>query len=133
MQYVIAYCSVLAVFVTVDLIWLGGVAKRFYRSQLAGLIADEFNIGAAAAFYLVYPLGVVAFSVMPSLPSGSAADAALLGAMLGFFAYATYDLTNLATLRNWSLRLTVVDMLWGTALTALAAAGGHLMGRYVLS
>lgn len=133
MKYVITYCSVFAIFVAVDLIWLGGVAKRFYRSQLAGLIADEFNIGAAAAFYLVYPLGVVAFAVIPSLPSGSAADAALLGAMLGFFAYATYDLTNLATLRNWPLRLTLVDMLWGTALTALAAAGGHLMGRYVLS
>jgi uncharacterized membrane protein len=133
MQHIIAYCSVLAVFVTVDLIWLGGVAKRFYRSQLAGLIADKFNVGAAAAFYLVYPLGVVAFAVMPSLLSGTAADAALLGAMLGFFAYATYDLTNLATLRNWPLRLTVVDMLWGTALTALAAAGGHLIARHMTS
>jgi uncharacterized membrane protein len=133
MKYVIPYCAVLLIFVTVDLIWLGGLAKRFYRTQLAGLMADNFNAWAAATFYLVYPLGVVAFAVMPALPSGSWTDAAAWGAMLGFFAYATYDLTNLATLRGWPLRLAIVDMLWGTTLTALVAAGGHLIARNILS
>lgn len=129
MKYIVAYGVALLIFVTLDLIWLGVVARRFYRTQLAGLIADKFNLGAAAAFYLVYPLGVVAFAVMPMLPSGAWTDAAVWGGMLGFFAYATYDLTNLATLRDWPLRLSLVDMLWGTALTAVAAACGHLIAR----
>jgi uncharacterized membrane protein len=132
MKYVVPYGVALLVFVTLDLIWLGVVAKRFYRTQLAGLIADKFNFWAAFVFYLFYPLGVVTFAVMPALSSGSWTDAAVLGAMLGFFAYATYDLTNLATLREWPMRLTGVDLLWGTVLTALAAACGQLLTRSVL-
>ena len=121
------------VFVTVDLAWLGVIARRFYRTQLAGLVADQFNVRAATAFYLVYPLGVVIFAVAPALHSGAWPHAAVWGAILGFFAYATYDLTNLATLRDWPLRLTLVDMLWGTSLTALAAVCGHLISRSLWS
>ncbi len=127
MNYVIAYVAVLLIFITVDLVWLGGVAKRFYRAQLGDLLAETFNFPAAAAFYLMYPLGVVNFVVAPAMSSGSLADTCIWGAALGFFAYATYDLTNLATLRTWPVRLAVVDMLWGSVLTALAAAGGYLI------
>lgn len=133
MKYVTAYVATLIVFVSVDLAWLGVVARRFYRVQLAGLIAERFDIQAAAVFYLVYPLGVVVFAVAPTLEAGVWPHAALWGAMLGFFAYATYDLTNLATLRDWPLRLTLVDMLWGTSLTALAAVCGHLLSRSLWS
>jgi uncharacterized membrane protein len=129
MKYIVPYGVTLLVFVTLDLIWLGAVAKRFYRAQLAGLIADKFNLWAALAFYLVYPLGVVSFAVVPAVSWGSSTDAAAWGAMLGFFAYATYDLTNLATLREWPVRLTFVDLAWGTVLTAIAAVCGQLTMR----
>ena len=131
MKYVVPYCVTLLVFVTLDLIWLGAVAKLFYRTQLAGLIAVKFNLWAALAFYLVYPLGVVLFAVVPAVSSGSSTDAAVWGALFGFFAYATYDLTNLATLRDWPVRLTVVDLAWGTVLTALAAACGQMITRSI--
>ena len=127
MRFAGPYLATFLVFVALDLLWLGAVAKRFYREQLSELIADNFNLRAAAAFYLMYPLGVVIFAVIPAL--GSTFDAALRGAMLGLFAYATYDLTNLATLRAWPLRLSLVDMLWGTVLTSVAATAGHLIAR----
>jgi uncharacterized membrane protein len=126
MKYVIAYAGTLIAFVAVDLIWLGVVAKAFYRAQLDDLLAEKYNFGAAALFYLAYPLGVVIFAVVPAFASGSWLEAAVWGAMLGLFAYGTYDLTNLATLRNWPLRLTAIDLLWGTVLTAFAAACGQL-------
>lgn len=126
MKYVAAYAATLMAFVVVDLIWLGVVAKRFYQAQLGGLLAEKYNFGAAALFYLAYPLGVVVFAVAPTLGAGSWPHAALWGATLGLFAYGTYDLTNLATLRNWPLRLTAVDMFWGTVLTGFAAAIGYL-------
>jgi uncharacterized membrane protein len=129
MKYLVAYGATLLVFVTVDLLWLGVIARGFYRAQLAGFIADKFNAWAASAFYLVYPLGIVLFVVNPTLSLGSWVDAALWGGLFGFFAYATYDLTNLATLRQWPVRLTLVDLLWGTALTALAAVCGQSITR----
>ena len=129
MKYAVPYGVTLLVFVTLDMIWLGAVAKRFYQTQFAGLIADKFNLWAALAFYLVYPIGVVLFAVVPAVSSGSSTDAAVWGALFGFFAYATYDLTNLATLRGWPLRLTIVDLAWGTVLTAIAAVCGQLIMR----
>jgi uncharacterized membrane protein len=126
MKYVAAYAATLMAFVVVDLVWLGVVAKRFYQAQLDGLLAEKYNFGAAALFYLAYPLGVLFFAVVPAFASGSWLEAAVWGGFLGLFAYGTYDLTNLATLRNWPLRLTVIDVLWGTVLTAFAAACGQL-------
>ena len=131
MKYIVPYAATLLAFVILDLIWLGVVAKGFYRNQLSGLMADKFNLSAALAFYLIYPLGIVVFAVSPVLVVGSWMDAALWGAMLGLIAYATYDLTNLATLRAWPLRLTVVDLLWGTTLSGLAAVCGLLITRSI--
>ena len=125
MRFAYQYGAAFAAFLALDLIWLGIVARSFYHRELAGLMADKFNVWAAAAFYLMYPLGIVAFAVDPSMASGSWTHAALAGAGLGCFAYATYDLTNLATLRQWPLRLTVVDIVWGTALTAAAATTAY--------
>lgn len=132
MSLAIQYCTTLALFAAIDLIWLGVLAKGFYHRELGHLLAEKFNVPAAIAFYLLYPLGVVIFAVAPSASSGTWMDAAVRGAGLGFFAYATYDLTNLATLRQWPLRLALVDMLWGTLLTAMAAAGSHLLTRAIL-
>ena len=131
MSYVIAYLISLVLFTMVDLIWLGVVAKGFYRSQLGAMMADQINIGAAVAFYLIYPVGLVAFAVAPSLHSGAWMDAAARGALLGLVAYAAYDLTNLATLRDWPLPLTLVDMLWGTTLSALTAVSTVWLARFL--
>jgi uncharacterized membrane protein len=122
MQYALPYIATLVIFAGIDLIWLGVIAKGFYRAQLGDLMAPQLNIWAAVAFYLTYAAGLVIFAIRPAMISGAWTDAALFGAMFGAVAYATYDLTNLASLRNWPVILTVVDVAWGTLLSAMAAA-----------
>ncbi len=124
MKALLTYLATLAVFVAIDIVWLGVVAKDYYRSSIGHLMGDGFNIPAAVAFYLIYVVGVMMFAVLPAAQSGEWTRAALLGAAFGFFAYATYDLTNLATLKNWPLGLVLADMAWGSFVTALAAAAG---------
>ena len=129
MKMIIPYVAALVVFVGVDLIWLGLIARSFYRNEMGALMTDNFNVWAGAAFYLLYPLGMVIFAIAPTLASGTWRDALLWGALFGFFAYATYDLTNLAVVKAWPVRLTIVDLLWGTCLTAVAAASAHVITR----
>ncbi len=124
MKAALTYLTMLAVFVAIDIVWLGVVAKDYYRSSIGHLMGDGFNIPAAIAFYLIYIAGVMLFAVLPAAQSGEWTRAALFGAAFGFFAYATYDLTNLATLKNWPLGLALADMAWGSFVTALAAAAG---------
>jgi uncharacterized membrane protein len=125
----IAYAATLTVFAVVDLIWLAVVAKGFYRAEIGHLLADKFNLPAAVVFYLLYVAGLLIFAVLPALESGRAIDALKIGALFGLFAYATYDLTNLATLKDWSLKLTLVDMAWGSFLSGLSAYAGCLIAR----
>ncbi len=125
MKVVLTYLATLAVFVAIDLVWLGVVAKDHYRAGIGHLMGDGFNIPAAIAFYLIYIAGIMMFAVLPVAQSGDWTRAALLGAAFGFFAYATYDLTNLTTLKNWPLGLALADMAWGSFITALAASAGY--------
>lgn len=120
-----SYFSTLAIFLVIDLVWLTAMVPRFYRPILGSLAAADASLLPAAIFYLLYPLGIVVFAVQPALKSGSLVTAALWGALFGFFTYATYDLTNHATLRNWSTILTIVDIAWGSILGAVSAAGGY--------
>lgn len=122
MTWLISYGSALVVFVLVDMAWLGTMSSRVYRPVIGDILAAKFNLAAASMFYLLYPVGLVIFAVNPALKAGSLAQAATLGALLGFFSYATYDLTNQATLRSWSTTLSAVDMAWGTVLGAIAAS-----------
>jgi uncharacterized membrane protein len=124
MIYVTAYLSTLVVFVLFDMAWLGTMASRLYRPTLGDIMLADVNLTAGVAFYLIYPVGLVIFAVLPALKSGSLAQAALGGALIGFFTYMTYDLTNQATLRNWTTQLTLLDVSWGTLLGAIAAAAG---------
>jgi len=124
-QYVFAYAVTAAAFLALDLIWLTRIAKWFYYQQLGGLLLDKPRIAAAVVFYAIYVVGIVIFAVAPALPEGSASTALLYGALFGFFAYATYDMTNYATLRNWSLAVSLVDTAWGTVLTGTAALAGY--------
>jgi len=130
LKYLAAYGAIAIVMLAVDIVWLGFIAKSFYRDSIGHLMADPPNLVAGGVFYLLYPVGVLLFAVAPAPWSGTLellpwSRVVLTGALFGLFCYATYDLTNLATLRDWPLRLALVDVAWGTALTAAAAAAGR--------
>jgi uncharacterized membrane protein len=123
-KYLIAYAASAIVMIAIDLVWLGFIAKSFYQQGIGHLMADSPNIPAAVAFYLLFPVGTVFFAVMPNAMSGEWSKTLIAGALFGFFCYATYDLTNLATLKNWPLSLSLLDTAWGTLVTAISAAAG---------
>lgn len=125
--YLIAYLSTALVFFGLDYIWLSRIAIGFYRSQIGEILRDRPNMTAAGLFYLFYVVGIVYFAVLPGVQKGSLSAAVLNGALLGLIAYGTYDMTNLSTLKVWSLPMSLVDMAWGAFLTATAAAAGFWM------
>ena len=127
-RYSIAYAVTAVVFLAVDYIWLSR-AIGFYRNSLGDLLAEKPNLLAATAFYSIYFVGIVVFAAMPAAKNGGWASAILLGGLLGLVAYATYDLTNLATFSRWPLVVTVVDMVWGTFITAVASLAGFVAIR----
>ncbi|MBT5570248.1 MAG: DUF2177 family protein [Alphaproteobacteria bacterium] len=128
-KYFTVYLAALVTFLIVDGVWLGVVARSFYVQQLGHLLRPAPNFGVAGMFYVLYVVGVVVFAVLPALAQQSWLTAVLLGALLGFIAYGTYDLTNLATLANWPVLVSVVDMIWGTVLTATVAFAGYSAAR----
>ena len=128
MTYGIAYVACLVVMGVLDFFWLTTMSPTVYRRDLGPLLADNPNMTVAVIFYLTYILGILIFAVRPALASGDWRTAALYGALFGFFAYATYDLTNFATLKVWTLRVTLLDMAWGTFLTGTVATAGALAG-----
>lgn len=123
-KYVAAYAGTAIVMVALDMLWLGVIAKPMYQQGIGHLMAAKPNVAVAVLFYLLYALGVVIFAVSPQHNGSSWGMTLTMAALFGFFAYATYDLTNLATLRDWPLRLSLIDMAWGTVVSAAAAAGG---------
>ncbi len=129
--YLKLYLLTIPVFFAIDLLWLGVVAKNFYQNSLSHLLSPMVNWPAALVFYFMYIVGIILFAVKPGLDAGSLAKAALWGALFGFFTYATYDLTNLATLRQWPIKVVVVDIVWGTLLCTLVASGSFLIGRWL--
>ena len=126
MIYPIQYVTAAAVFVCLDVAWLTIMVGLIYRPILGDILLDKPNVAAASVFYLLYPAGIVVFALAPAIASGRWSTALVSGALFGFFAYATYDLSNQATLRNWSTMLTVVDICWGTSVTAVSATLAYL-------
>lgn len=116
------YFLTLVIFLGIDSIWLGLVAPKFYRSQIGHLMAEKANLAVAGLFYLLFVGALVYFVVAPAVQSGEIRDVLLRGALFGLVTYATYDLTNHATLRDWPVTVTIVDMAWGTLLTAATSA-----------
>ena len=121
MTYLASYIAALITFIAADMVWLGIMASRFYKPALGDIAVAGVNLPPAIVFYIIYPIGLVIFAIAPALKSGSMTTAALYGALFGFFTYATYDLSNYATRRNWTLELTLVDMAWGTILGAVTS------------
>lgn len=130
--YSISYVTTALLFLGLDMVWLGAMAERLYKPLLGRMLEDRFHPGPAALFYAIYTVGIVAFAVIPALRSGSWHAAAGRGALLGLVAYATYDLTNQATLRDWPTLITMADMAWGTVATGIAATLGFLAVRRLL-
>jgi uncharacterized membrane protein len=125
------YCLTLATFLAIDAVWLGLIAKGMYRRELGHLLAPNVRWGAALVFYLIYIAGLLILIVMPHTGSPLLTVAAL-GALFGFVAYATYDLTNLATLTRWPLSVTLADLAWGAFVTGVTAAAGRGFARWLL-
>lgn len=116
-----SYLAALAIFIPLDMAWLAATASRFYRPALGDILLAHANMTPALVFYAAYPAGLMLFAIMPALRAGRMLGALRLGALFGLFAYGTYDLTNQATLRNWTSTLTLVDMAWGSTVSGLSA------------
>jgi uncharacterized membrane protein len=127
MKAVRIYLITVPIFFAIDLIWLGVLAKDFYQRRLGYLMRPQVNWAAAILFYLIFIVGIVIFAVKPALEVQSPVRALAYGALFGFFTYATYDLTNLATVRDWPVIVTVVDLIWGTVLCGAVAWGSYLL------
>jgi uncharacterized membrane protein len=127
--YVKLYFITLAAFLVIDLVWLGWLARDFYQRYLGDLMSPNINWAAAILFYLLFVAGLIVFVVSPGMQTGSLDRTILLGAFFGLVTYATYELTNLATLKSWPLFLTVVDLAWGVILSSLVSWISYLAGR----
>jgi uncharacterized membrane protein len=128
--YVKLYVCAFVGFLAIDMIWLTLVARGFYKKQLGFLLSDQPNWWAAISFYLLFVVGLLVFAVIPALEEGSLRKALLLGGFFGLVAYATYDLTNMATVKDWPWMVTLVDMTWGLVLAASVSGIGYLAGRW---
>ncbi|MDQ3076208.1 MAG: DUF2177 family protein [bacterium] len=121
------YLITLPVFFLFDMIWLGVVAKNFYAKQIGFLLRPNVNWTAAIVFYLLFIVGLVLFVITPALEKHSLMHALLFGALFGLITYATYDLTNLATMKDWPMLITFVDLAWGMFLSASVSAIAYII------
>lgn len=126
-QLLLAYIFTAIIFLAIDFVWLGIVAKDFYFNSLDGLLKEKPNMVIAAVFYLMYAVGIVIFAVQPALSNGQWQTALIYGALFGFFCYATYDFTNLATIKDWPVKVSVVDIVWGVFITGTSAVSGYFL------
>lgn len=125
MAHLAGYVAALVVFAVVDGAWLYFMGSQLYKPVLGDILAPDVRLAPALAFYLLFPVGLSIFAIDPAIKAGSIGTALFYGALFGLFTYATYDLTNFATLRNWTLQLTLIDIAYGAVLSAVAAAGGY--------
>jgi uncharacterized membrane protein len=130
-KLIISYLLTTVVFFAIDMVWLGFIAKNLYRKYLGSFLSETINWTAAIIFYLLFIVGIFYFAILPAVEKNSLAKAILGGALFGFFTYATYDLTNLATLKHWPLPIVFIDIAWGTILTGLVSTAGYFIVKWV--
>lgn len=128
--FLCAWGATLVVFLVIDAIWLGLIATSWYKRALGDLMLEQPKLHIAALFYVGYAFAITLLAVSPAAQSASFGQVLLLGAVLGLAAYGTYDITNMSTLKNWPMTMSLIDMVWGTFLTAVSAAGGYAAYRY---
>ena len=131
LKYVGVYLAVFLTLFLVDLLWLRVIAESWYQEGMGELLSESPNLLAAAAFYLLFPVGLMIFAVLPGAAQTSLLKVVGMGALFGFFAYATYDLTNLAVIKHWPLGLSILDMAWGSVVSGVACAAGKLSLNYI--
>jgi uncharacterized membrane protein len=130
--YLLAYVATALVFLALDVVWLGTMAKLLYRPMLGGMLRENFAVAPAMLFYALYIVGIVFFAEIPAFASGRWLTALGHGALFGLIAYATYDLTNQATLKNWPVAVTCADLAWGMVATAIAGSLGVVIARAIV-
>ena len=131
LKFLGTYCSFLIFLIAIDMTWLLVIAKKLYQSEMGDLMASEPKLVAGIAFYVLYAIGVGIFVLIPALSKQSWFDAVLYGALFGFFCYMTYDLTNLAVIRNFPTQLAFIDMAWGTFATAVASGFAYWVSNKI--
>ena len=131
MSFIKLYCISVPLFILFDLLWLGVVAKNFYRSQIGNLLRPDVNWFAAGAFYILFLAGVVAFVIKPAIEKESLQHAILFGALFGLVTYSAYDLTNLAVAKDWPLTVTIVDLLWGAILISTVSGLTYIIAQKI--
>jgi uncharacterized membrane protein len=130
-MFIKLYAIALPVFFAIDMVWLGLAAKNFYRNQIGFLMTPNINWLAAIIFYLLFIVGLVLFVITPAIDKNSWTHALLFGALFGLITYATYDLTNLATLKDWPLLVTIVDLAWGAVLAASVSTATYFIAAKI--
>ena len=130
-KFIYTYLLTVPVFFLVDMVWLGVVAKKYYAQQLGELLSKNVNWTAASVFYLSYIFGIMWFAVLPGLEDNSLKTVILNGALFGGLAYATYDLTNLATLKDWPTQLVFVDIAWGIVLSSVVGTASYYIALWI--
>lgn len=132
-KIIFTYLLTLVVFLGIDMVWLGIVAKNLYKKYLGSFLTPDVNWGAALFFYALFVIGILIFAVFPGIEKQSLVRTVVLGALFGLFTYATYDLTNFATLKGWPLTIVVIDIFWGMVLTATVALAGFYIAKWLLA
>ncbi|MBN1649910.1 MAG: DUF2177 family protein [Bacteroidales bacterium] len=127
----LSYLLTFIVFLIIDMAWLGFIAKNIYQKYLGNFLSETVNWTAAFIFYLIYIIGVSIFAIYPAVHKDSAINALLMGALFGIFTYATYDLTNLATLKGWPIQIVIIDIIWGAVLTATVSISGFYIVKWL--
>lgn len=129
--YIKLYLATLVVFFAVDMLWLGLIARTFYKRHLGFIMAADVNWYAALIFYFLFILGILVFVVLPGIKENALPMMLIKAALFGLITYATYDLTNLATIKNWPLIITVADLIWGMVLTSIVSLAGFFIGKWM--
>jgi len=130
-QWFKAYLLTLLVFLTVDFLWLGFIAKRFYHRYLGHFLSEEVNWAAAFLFYLIFIFGMLVFVIYPAIKADSGMQALWKGMLYGLVTYATFDLTNLALIKDWPATIVLVDLVWGIVLSGIVSTAGYGIGRWL--
>lgn len=131
LKIIISYILTVIVFLAIDLVWLGLIAKNIYQKYMGELLSERVNWTAAIIFYLIFIVGIFIFVIIPSVEKNSVLRAVLLGAIFGFITYATYDLTNYATLKGFPLTIVFIDLAWGALLTSMVSVAGYFIMQIV--
>jgi len=132
MKYLFLYIILLAIFLVIDLIWLNFLAKDLYQKEIGSLLLKNPKLLPAILFYALFIVAIIILAVIPGIEAKSLGNTLLLGAVLGFISYGTYDFTNLATLNNWSVKVAIIDLIWGTSITTLMSYLGYIIGSKIL-